>query len=299
MEQYLKLNRLVKKEVLELIEGLYKSKIKGRGIEFDSLREYTERDDAKLIDWKVFSRTQQLFVKNFKEYKQLDLFFWLDVTFFAFCSFEPVSIIRKIYEIFFFLSQAAEHDKDKVSVALISYPLNPSFKIFLKESGKIIHLKVHKEILKNLNFYGQNWKKLTFAVKYKELYPLIEKFCDYAYTLFPKGSLIFFLNAFPFNINEFPLRSIKPLAQKHNLIWINILESFVEKKDGFFSLDIKKIYTWNNNFVDFENFNWEKCYQAAEKSFLEFKKQLLKYEIKTELFYTNLDTLKQLIWILK
>ena len=62
-----KLELLVKTLVNSKLIGRYKSVFKGRGLEFESFREYTSEDDYRLIDWKVSARINKLMMKEYKE----------------------------------------------------------------------------------------------------------------------------------------------------------------------------------------------------------------------------------------
>ena len=48
----------------EITGGAYRSVFKGRGIEFDEVREYTPEDDVRDIDWNVSARMGRLTSKN-------------------------------------------------------------------------------------------------------------------------------------------------------------------------------------------------------------------------------------------
>tara|TARA_Y100000590_G_scaffold144109_1_gene165660 strand:- start:1593 stop:2468 length:876 start_codon:yes stop_codon:yes gene_type:complete len=54
-----------------IASGSYKSKIRGRGIEFSQVREYVFGDDTRNIDWNVTARYNKLFVKEFVEERDL------------------------------------------------------------------------------------------------------------------------------------------------------------------------------------------------------------------------------------
>ncbi len=58
----------------------YRILLRGRGIEFAGLREYTQHDDASLIDWKSSVRLNKLYVKQFEEERDLDVFILLDTS---------------------------------------------------------------------------------------------------------------------------------------------------------------------------------------------------------------------------
>ena len=47
-----------------IVSGSYKSKIRGRGIEFSEVREYAIGDDIRRIDWNVTARTKKLHVRS-------------------------------------------------------------------------------------------------------------------------------------------------------------------------------------------------------------------------------------------
>ena len=69
-------NRLVN----ESLAGEYHSVFKGRGMEFDEVREYQHGDDIRTIDWNVTSRTGHPFVKRFVEERELTVMLLVDVS---------------------------------------------------------------------------------------------------------------------------------------------------------------------------------------------------------------------------
>ena len=69
------------KDSVESIEsGSYNSKFRGGGIEFSEVREYVPGDDVKRIDWSVSARHNSLFVKEFVEEKELNVYIILDLS---------------------------------------------------------------------------------------------------------------------------------------------------------------------------------------------------------------------------
>jgi len=69
-----------RKVVTELLGGEYKSVFKGRGMEFDEVREYMPGDEVRTIDWNVTARTGKPFVKRFIEEREQSLFFLIDMS---------------------------------------------------------------------------------------------------------------------------------------------------------------------------------------------------------------------------
>ena len=67
-------NRLVN----ESLAGEYHSVFKGRGMEFDEVREYQHGDDIRTIDWNVTSRAGHPFVKRYVEERELTVMLLVD-----------------------------------------------------------------------------------------------------------------------------------------------------------------------------------------------------------------------------
>ncbi len=57
--------------VSEVLQGAYRSNVRGTGIEFDAVRPYLVGDDVRRIDWKVTARTGDPFIKTFVEERSL------------------------------------------------------------------------------------------------------------------------------------------------------------------------------------------------------------------------------------
>jgi uncharacterized protein (DUF58 family) len=60
--------------------GAYHSVFKGRGMDFDEVREYTPGDEVRTIDWNVTARAGRAFVKKFTEERELNLFLVVDIS---------------------------------------------------------------------------------------------------------------------------------------------------------------------------------------------------------------------------
>lgn len=67
LKQIENLELLAKKVVEGFIIGLHKSPFHGFSVEFAEHRLYNQGDPTKNIDWKVFARTDKLFIKKYEE----------------------------------------------------------------------------------------------------------------------------------------------------------------------------------------------------------------------------------------
>ncbi len=64
----------------EITGGAYHSVFKGRGIEFDEVREYTLSDDVRDIDWNVTARMGTPYIKKYVEERELNVMLLVDVS---------------------------------------------------------------------------------------------------------------------------------------------------------------------------------------------------------------------------
>jgi uncharacterized protein (DUF58 family) len=66
--------------VNDVFAGEYESAFKGRGMEFEEVREYQRGDDIRHIDWKVTARMGHPFVKVHREERELTVMLAVDVS---------------------------------------------------------------------------------------------------------------------------------------------------------------------------------------------------------------------------
>ena len=109
-------NRLVN----DMMVGAYLSHFKGRGMDFEELREYTPGDDVRNIDWNVTNRMGRPFIKRFREERELGVILAVDVS--ASSSFGSTlrSKRESAVEIATTLASSAAHSSDKVGLLLFT-----------------------------------------------------------------------------------------------------------------------------------------------------------------------------------
>ncbi|WP_276388635.1 DUF58 domain-containing protein [Eudoraea chungangensis] len=69
---------LPKYAVQSVLSGKHRSKLRGRGLDFDEVRKYIPGDDIRNIDWKVTARVGETHTKEFTEEKERPVFFIVD-----------------------------------------------------------------------------------------------------------------------------------------------------------------------------------------------------------------------------
>jgi uncharacterized protein (DUF58 family) len=109
-------NRLVN----DTMVGAYLSHFKGRGMDFEELREYIPGDDVRDIDWNVTYRLGRPFVKRFREERELTAVLAVDVS--ASSSFGSASRTKREFaaEIAATLAMSAAKNGDKVALLLFT-----------------------------------------------------------------------------------------------------------------------------------------------------------------------------------
>lgn len=66
--------------VTDALAGQYHSVFKGRGMNFEEVREYVPGDEVRSIDWNVTARSGRPFVKKFTEERELTILLLVDVS---------------------------------------------------------------------------------------------------------------------------------------------------------------------------------------------------------------------------
>ena len=108
------------KLVDEHISGEYHSVFKGRGMEFDEVREYMPGDDVRSIDWNVTARMGHLYVKRFCEERELTIIFLVDISGSMIFGSSLRSKAEVAAELTSLLALSAIKNQDKVGMILFS-----------------------------------------------------------------------------------------------------------------------------------------------------------------------------------
>src|SRR5512136_1904651 len=109
-------NRLVS----DVMVGAYLSHFKGRGMDFEELREYIPGDDVRDIDWNVTYRMGRPFVKRYREERELAMILAVDIS--ASSAFGSLRRSKREFaaEIAGTLAISATRSSDKVALLLFT-----------------------------------------------------------------------------------------------------------------------------------------------------------------------------------
>ena len=228
------------KDLVEGIEsGAYNSKFRGGGIEFSEVREYIPGDDVKRIDWNVSARYNSLFVKEFVEENELNIYLILDLSESNNFGFVK-SKLDLSFEVAVSLMFLALKNNDKLGLGIFTDKLE---KFIPSKKGKRQLLRIMKELIE----YKPKSKRTDIM---KSLSTLNNKL--------KRKSVIYIISDFISDSYDKPLKNLK---LHHQVTLINI--SDVREKEipeiGYAYLEDAE--TGEQVLVNTSNKNFQKQYR--------------------------------------
>jgi uncharacterized protein (DUF58 family) len=147
--------------VSDVFAGQYHSVFKGKGMEFEEVREYQPGDDIRSIDWNVTAKTGHPYVKKFVEERELTVMLVLDLS--MSCYFGSVRQLKNqlAAEICSVLAFSAIKNNDKVGLVIFTDKIEK----FVPPRKGIRHvLRVIREVL----YYQPKSKRtdISLALQY-------------------------------------------------------------------------------------------------------------------------------------
>ena len=211
------------------MQGDYHSVFKGSGIEFDDVRQYQYGDDVRTIDWRVSAKGIGTYVKTFREDKEQNVFFLVDVSASQKIGKEGTQKIDVTKELCGVLTLAAI--KENSSVGLVCF--SDEKELYIKPSKGMGH--AHQVISKMYDLVPSSTKtSLKGAMKYilkmvkrRSVIILISDFIDEGYEQMMKGLAykhdLIVLHTSDIRETMFPKAGIIPLydMESKSTVWIN------------------------------------------------------------------------------
>ena len=124
--------------------GQYRSVFKGRGMNFEEVREYQPGDEVRTIDWNVTARLGHPYVKKFTEERELTVMLAVDVS--ASGAFGSVNLSKRelAAEVACVIAFSAIRNNDKVGLLLFS----DHVELYIPpKKGRLHTLRLIREIL--------------------------------------------------------------------------------------------------------------------------------------------------------
>ena len=166
LQQFGSLEFIARQVVEGFITGLHKSPFHGFSVEFAEHRQYNQGESIKHIDWKLFGRTEKLFVKRYEEETNLRCHIIIDNSSSMYFPVKPDINIDNPNKITFSVYAAAalinllQRQRDAVGLSLFSDKIELS----TRARSTSVHVKyLYTEMEKLLKPIAANVKKLTMA----------------------------------------------------------------------------------------------------------------------------------------
>jgi len=221
-----------RKAVNNILSGEYQSVFKGRGMEFDEVREYQPGDDIRTIDWNVTARSGNPYVKQYVEERELTIFFLVDLS--ASGMFGSIHHLKNevAAELCSLLAFSAIKNNDKVGLAVFT----DKVELFIPAKKGSTHvLRLIREIL---HFSPeQTGTDINAAL-------------DYFGRIMHKKAVVFVISDF---FSPDYKKSMAILARRHDLIAVSITDPREEMLPNVGLIKLKDAESGKKRIVDTGN----------------------------------------------
>lgn len=242
------------RDVNDLFGGIYRSVFKGRGLEFEDVREYEPGDEIRSIDWNVTARMQNVYVKNYREERELSVMLVIDIS--ASSLFGHASYLKSelIAEIAALLAFSAIKNQDKVGLLLFS----DQVELYLPPKKGSRHvLRIIRELL-----YFQPQKRGTDLQKALAFLGKVQK----------HQTICFLISDF---ISKDFAHELKLIAKKHELIAIYIYDDYERLFPDLGMVTLRDLESNVKKLVDSSDPATKKAYQEISKQEFENVKKMI------------------------
>jgi len=243
------------KNLVEGMEsGAFRSRFRGGGIEFSEVREYAAGDDARRIDWNVSARYNDLFVKEFVEEKELNVYVIIDLS--ASNDFGFLKSKKELgFEVAASLMFSALKNNDRVGMGLFTDTLE---KFIPAKKGK----KHMMQILQNLLDYSPKSTKTDILKSLSQLE-----------TNLKRRSVVFIVSDF---ISDSFVKPLKFLKFKHQIVLVNISDIKENKIPEIGNVYLEDAESGEQVLVNTSDKNFQEQYSILLKN----NKEKNEYELK-------------------
>ncbi len=166
LTQFVNLELVAKQVVEGFITGIHKSPMHGFSVEFAEHRQYNPGEPTKHIDWKLYGKTDKLFVKRFEEETNLRCQIVIDSSSSMYFPTRTSYSLQKPNKIFWSIYAAAaliqilKGQRDAIGLSIFDDKLN----LHTRARGTDAHIKMcYRELEKILQPIGKEEQRKTFV----------------------------------------------------------------------------------------------------------------------------------------
>src|SRR2546425_4167435 len=243
------------REVTDVLGGQYHSVFKGRGMEFEEVREYLPGDEVRSIDWNVTARFGHPYIKKFKEERELTVMLVVDVSASGHFGSGRQSKNELAAELAAVLAFSAIRNNDKVGVILFTDGIE---KYIAPKKGRRHVLRVIREILAfEPQGHGTNLKEAI----------------DYLNHVQSRRAVCFLLSDFQ---DKNFLKQLRVAGKRHDVVALNLRDPREEELPAVGLLELRDAETGERTVVDTFDRNVRDQFAVHARARLESLRALLR-----------------------
>jgi uncharacterized protein (DUF58 family) len=265
--------------VQTIFAGDYHSVFKGRGMNFEDVREYQPGDEIRAIDWNVTARLGTAFIKKFTEERELTVVLVVDVS--ASGNFGSVSQSKRelAAEVACLLAFSAIRNNDKVGLLLFS----DRVELFIPpKKGRSHTLRIIREIL----FFEPAGRGTAPALA-----------LDYLNKVVTRRAVVFFVS--DFQTGDFS-RELSVSGRRHDFIAVHVQDQREEMLPNVGIITLEDAETGEQIEINTADRTTRARFSAlAETRRAELNRTLRRNSIDTISLRTGEDYLPALRWFFK
>ncbi len=220
------------REVTDVLGGQYHSVFKGRGMEFEEVREYLPGDEVRSIDWNVTARFGHPYIKKFKEERELTVMLVVDVS--ASGQFGSVRQTKNelAAELAAVLAFSAIRNNDKVGLIMFTDRIE---KFVAPKKGRRHVLRVIREIL---------------AFQPQGRGTNLELALDYLNRVQPRRAVTFVLSDFQVDNAESVRKKLQVAGKRHDVVALSLRDPREDELPAVGLVELRDAETGQRALVD-------------------------------------------------
>ncbi len=235
--------------------GQYESVFKGRGIQFDEVREYTPGDDIRTIDWNVTARTGKPYIKRYVEEREMTVLFAVDLS--ASGDFGTVNKAKNelAAEFCAVMAFAAAKNNDKVGLLIFS----DRIELYIPPKKGMSHML---RLIRELLYFKMPKRKTN-----------INEAVDYLARVIRKKATVFLVSDF---IETNFKKSLSLLNKRHDVIAVSVRDPAEVALPNIGLIEFTDAETGELILVDTRNRKFRKQYSDSTTKQADELRNLLK-----------------------
>ena len=220
------------REVTDALGGQYHSVFKGRGMEFEEVREYLPGDEVRSIDWNVTARFGHPFIKKFTEERELTVMLVVDVS--ASGQFGSVRQTKNelAAELAAVLAFSAIRNNDKVGLIMFTDQIE---KFVPPKKGRRHVLRVVREIL---------------AFQPQGRGTDLQQALDYHNRVQPRRAVTFVVSDFQVADEESVRKKLRVASKRHDVIALSLRDPREQELPAVGLVELRDAETGERALVD-------------------------------------------------